>query len=68
MFLYILILRENKPKGTKGLLTDNIKESEFIAMPNSCLEIYYVRVYTISDKWGKRTGVKMYARIKQEGG
>lgn len=56
------------PKGTKGLLTDNIPESEFIAMPDSSLEIYDVKVYTINDRWGKRPGVKMYARIIQKGG
>ena len=53
------------PKGTKGLLTDNIPESEFIACPNSTLEIFDVKVYNIIDKFGKRPAVKMIARILQ---
>lgn len=56
------------PQGTRGLLTDNFPESEFIAVPDTSLEIYDVKVYTINDKWGKRPGIKMYAKIIQEGG
>lgn len=53
------------PKGTVGLLTDNYPESEFIACPNTILEIIDVIVYNINDRYGKRPAVKMIAKIKQ---
>lgn len=55
------------PKGTKGLLTDNFPESEFIACPNTTLEIFDVKVYNIDDRFGKRPAVKMFARIIKQG-
>ena len=56
------------PKGTKGLLTNNYPESEFIACPKTTLEISDVIVYNIDDKFGKRPAVKMIAKILQQGG
>lgn len=44
------------PKGTKGLLTGNYKESEFIAKNNSSLEIIGAERYDYIDK----KGVKNY--------
>lgn len=33
------------PTGTKGLITDNWKESEFITKPNSRIDILGAKVY-----------------------
>ena len=50
------------PTGTKGLITTNYPESEFIAKPNSTLEILGSRVY---DESGKPC-IKIFARMIQD--
>lgn len=50
------------PAGTKGLITSNYPESEFIAKPNSTLEILGSRVYDDSGK----PGIVIFAKMIQE--
>jgi len=58
------------PEGTKGLVTDNIKESEFIAMRGSKLEILGadmqkdVRLDVWSEEEKEVYTINIYARIK----
>ena len=54
------------PKGTKGLITDNYKESEFIAKPDSTLELYDVKVYNLGDEYDDVPLIKIFARLKQD--
>ena len=49
------------PAGTKGLITDNLPESEFITKNNSALEIIGSTVY----KDGEKDCVKIFARLLQ---
>ena len=49
------------PAGTKGLITDNLPESEFISKPNSALEIIGATVYND----GEKDCVKIFARMLQ---
>ena len=50
------------PAGTKGLITTNYPESEFIAQPNSTLEILGSTVYNDSGK----PCIKIFARMIQD--
>lgn len=50
------------PAGTKGLITSNYKESEFIARPKTTLEILGSKVYNYKDK----PGITIYARMLQD--
>ena len=50
------------PAGTKGLITTNYPESEFIAKPNSALEILGARVYNDSGK----PCITIFARMIQD--
>lgn len=50
------------PKGTKGLITDNLAESEFIAKNNSAIEIIGAGVYND----GNKDCVKIFAKLIQE--
>ena len=49
------------PAGTKGLITDNLPESEFITKNNSALEIIGATVYND----GEKDCVKIFARLLQ---
>ncbi len=49
------------PTGTKGLITDNYKESEFIAQPKTTLEILGSKVYNDSGK----SCIKIFAKMIQ---
>lgn len=54
------------PKGTKGLLTDNFVESEFIAKNNSTLEFIGAERYDYVDAKGRNLhGIKLFARMIQ---
>ena len=54
------------PKGTKGLLTDNFMESEFIAKNNSTLEFIGAESYDHVDTKGRNMhGIKLFARMIQ---
>ena len=54
------------PKGTKGLLTDNFMESEFIAKNNSTLEFIGAERYDYVDTKGRNMhGIKLFARMIQ---
>lgn len=50
------------PKGTKGLITDNLPESEFIAKNGSNIEIIGATAYND----GKKECVKIFARMVQK--
>ena len=50
------------PSGTKGLITTNYPESEFIAKPNSTLEILGAKVYDDSGK----SCITIFARMVQD--
>lgn len=49
------------PAGTKGVITNNLQESEFIAKPKSSIEILGAEVYND----GNKDCVKIFARIMQ---
>lgn len=49
------------PSGTRGLITDNYKESEFIAKPKTTLEILGSKVYNEDGK----SCIKIFARMIQ---
>ncbi len=49
-------------KGVKGLITENYPESEFIAKPNSTLEILGAKLYNDSGK----NCIKIFAKLIQE--
>lgn len=49
------------PKGTKGLITSNMQESEFLAQNGSSLEILGATVYND----GEKDCIKIFARIVQ---
>ena len=54
------------PKDTKGLLTDNFMESEFIAKNNSTLEFIGAERYDYVDAKGRNLhGIKLFARMVQ---
>lgn len=48
-------------KGTKGLITDNLQESEFIIKDDSSIEIIGSKVYDD----GENDCILIYARVKQ---
>ena len=48
------------------MITDNYKESEFIAKPDSTLELYDVKVYNVGDKYDDVPLIKIFARLKQD--
>lgn len=50
------------PSGTKGLVTDNWKESEFITKPGTGLEILGAREYNNNGN----VGVTIFAKIIQD--
>lgn len=50
------------PKGTKGLITDNYKESEFMAKPNSTIEILGSEVYND----GEKDCIRVFGRLIQD--
>lgn len=50
------------PTGTKGLITTNYPESEFIAKPNSTIEILGSKVYDDSGK----PSITIFARMIQD--
>jgi len=50
------------PIGTKGLITDNWKESEFIAKPSSILDILGAEVYND----GEKECIRIFSRIIQD--
>jgi hypothetical protein len=50
------------PSGTKGLITDNYMESEFIAQPKTTLEILGSKVYNESGK----SCIKIFAKMIQD--
>lgn len=50
------------PKGTKGLLTDNLAESEFIVKNDSAIEIIGAEVYND----GNKECVKIFAKLIQK--
>lgn len=50
------------PSGTKGLITDNIKESEFIAKPNSTLDILGAKVYNDNGN----VSITIFSRLVQD--
>jgi SPP1 gp7 family putative phage head morphogenesis protein len=58
------------PKGTKGLVTTNIDESEFMVAPNTDLEILGAETYHPIGKSGKpnnrKTFVRIFAKMIQE--
>ena len=50
------------PEGTKGLITSNWEESEFIAKPNTTIDILGAKVYNS----GGKPYIKIFARLIQE--
>ena len=50
------------PAGTRGLITNNYAESEFIAQPNTTLEIIGAEAYND----GEKDCVRIFARLLQE--
>lgn len=58
------------PKGTKGLITNNVAESEFITPPNTSIEILGAELYhPTSNKISNPNGtwfIRIKARIKDE--
>lgn len=50
------------PSGTKGLITDNWKESEFIAKPGATIEILGAEAYND----GEKDCIRVFGRLLQE--
>ncbi len=50
------------PKGTRGLITDNIAESEFISKPNSSIDIIGAEVYNDN----RKSCIRIFAKIIQD--
>ena len=50
------------PSGTKGLITDNWKESEFVAKPGSAIEILGAEAYND----GEKDCIRVFGRLLQE--
>jgi len=52
--------------GTKGIITDNYVESEFIAKSNSSIDILGAMVYDfVNDNKEKRYGIKLFSKLSQ---
>ena len=53
------------PAGTQGLITDNWPESEFMARPNTSLQILGAESCKYTDRFGEKDGIIIYARMVQ---